>query len=224
MKTNLPSWCFRRSYILVVALLLIALPQALVSASGKPGDPPQTPLEELRIGNRNFVIDPHFKEERKKANERGHKPKVIVLSCSDARVPPEIVFGKWLSIGDMFVVRVAGNVVDPIALGSIEYAAKSLGARLLFVLGHEKCGAVQAARAGSILDPNMPWFVAPIQLAVERTKGKPEIETIKANVQIQIENVRSQSSIIRELERTGFRIAGGVYNLTGDKSGQVDFF
>ena len=63
-----------------------------------------------------------------------------------------------------------------------------------------------------------------VSIAVEKTRGKPEIETIKANVQIQIENVRSQSSIIRELERTGFKIAGGVYNLTGDKSGQVDFF
>ena len=224
MKKDLPSRCFRRSYILVVAFLLIALAQALVSASGKPGDPQQDPLEELRIGNRDFFLDPHFKEERRKVNERGHKPKVIVLSCSDARVPPEIVFGKWLSIGDLFVIRLAGNTVDPIALGSIEYAAKSLGARLLFVLGHEQCGAVQAARAGSVLDPNMPWFVTPIQLAVERTKGRPEIDTITENVRIQIQNVRSQSSIIRELERGGFRIAGGVYNLTGEKSGQVDFF
>jgi carbonic anhydrase len=229
MTKNLLSSFFERRHFLAVLLLLIALPHSLGAQSGKQGEP-EDPLNTLKKGNEHFFKDEHFKQVRKKVYAKPHQePYAIVLSCSDSRVPPEIVFGEGLSLGELFVIRVAGNVVDPTALGSIEYAAQILHAKLLLVLGHEKCGAVQAALGQTSaqykpLPPNIAWFVAPIQLAVERTRGKPEIETIKENVRIQIQNVRNQSSIIRELEQKGFRIAGGVYNLSGAKSGVVDFF
>jgi carbonic anhydrase len=94
------------------------------------------------------------------------------------------VFGEWESLGKLFVIRAAGNVVDPVALGSIEYGVEHPHAKLIFVLGHERCGAVhaaieQAAKKPALLPPNISWFVDPIKLAVERTKGKPEIETAK---------------------------------------------
>lgn len=226
MKTNSPSPFFKQSQILGV-LLLIALPHALGAQSENPCKPSQDPLDRLKAGNAAFFNDPHFEKVREEVYGKPHRPCAIVLCCSDARVPPELVFGEWRSLGVLFVIRVAGNVVDPAALGSIEYAAQALNAKLLFVLGHEKCGAVEAARAQTSkpLSPNLAWFVAPIKLAVERTKGRSEIETIKENVRVQIENVRSQSSIIRGLEQNGFRIAGGVYYLTGERSGgRVGFF
>jgi carbonic anhydrase len=217
---------FHRSHFLAVLLLMFALPYALGAHSQRSGDNPVDPLSKLKLGNQEFSSNEHFKQERKRVyGQAKQTPFAIVLSCSDSRVPPEIVFGKWLSLGDLFVIRVAGNVVDPTALGSIEYAAKVLHAKLLFVLGHERCGAVEAARAQNPLDPNIAWFVAPIQLAVERTRGREEIETIKENVRVQIENVRKQSSIIRDLEeKEGFKIAGGVFYLNEKANGRVEFF
>src|SRR5882757_216263 len=106
----------------------------------------ESPLTRLENGNKKFVDDPHFQQVRQTVYSMPkQQPYAIVLSCSDSRVPPEMVFGEWLSLGNLFVIRVAGNVVDPAGLGSIEYAAKVLNARLIFVLGHEKCGAVDAA-------------------------------------------------------------------------------
>ena len=141
------------------------------------------------------------------------------------------MFGEWGSLGKLFVIRTAGNVIDPVALGSIEYAAAVLGAKLILVLGHEKCGAVDAARGQAAnppthLSPNVAWFVDPIMLAVERTPVQgPETATIKENVFVQIENLRNQSSIIRDLEaRRELSIAGGFYNISSvEKTGVVDF-
>lgn len=227
-KTLLPF--FHRGHFLVVLLLLIALPHSLGAQSEKRSDIPEDPLKTLKYGNVRFVDDKHFKEERKEAYRGDQHPYATILSCSDSRVPPELVFGEWESLGKLFVIRAAGNVIDPVTLGSIEYAVEHLHSKLIFVLGHERCGAVHAAieQGGSppkLLPPNIAWFVDPIKLAVERTKGKPEIETVKENVRVQIQNLRTQSSIIRELEeKEGLRITGGFYNFSGAKSGKVDFF
>jgi carbonic anhydrase len=236
MRKNPFPQCFQRSHFLAVLVLLIALPHSLGAQSGKfsselglcvptPLDPP---LERLQKGNKCFVVDNHFIGVRDKAyREDKQSPYAIILSCADSRVPPELVFGEWGSLGKLFVIRTAGNVIDPVALGSIEYGAQILKAKLVFVLGHEKCGAVEAARAqaASPQNPNIAWFLDPIKLAVERTKGKPEEETVKENVRVQIQNLRNQSSIIRELETKGLKIAGGFYNISSaKKTGVVDFF
>jgi carbonic anhydrase len=219
----------KRVKFIAVLLLLIALPRSLGAQAEKP-QIPDDPLRTLKNGNAHFFDDEHFKEERKRAYQGDQRPYAVILSCSDSRVPPELVFGEWELLGKLFVVRAAGNVVDPVALGSIEYGVEHLHAKLIFVLGHERCGAVraaieQAAKKPALLPPNISWFVDPIKLAVERTKGKPEIETVKENVRVQIQNLRTQSSIIRELEeKEGLRIAGGFYNFSAPKSGKVDFF
>lgn len=213
-----PSPWFKRSRFLAVALLVIALPYPLGAQLQNSEDPL---MLRLIRGNQNFVANTHFRSERQRVySQEKQTPYAIVLSCSDSRVPPEVVLGEWLSLGNLFVIRVAGNVVDPAALGSIEYGAQELKAKLIFVLGHEKCGAVeaaikQAANPPAYVPPNMAWFVDPIKLAVERTPSRDWNETIKQNVRVQIQNLRTQSSIIRNLERTGeVRIRGGFLPLT----------
>ena len=101
----------------------------------------------------------------------GQHPFAIIVGCADSRTAPEIVFDQ--NIGDLFVVRTAGNLVDDYALGSIEYAVEHLGARLIVVLGHQSCGAVQAALAGGEAPGHIHALVHAIQPAVEAVKGKP---------------------------------------------------
>src|SRR5713226_742706 len=137
MKENLLPPFFQRSHVLAVLLLLIALPHDLGAHSGKRAELPEEPLKTLKNGNARFVEDDHFKEERRQAYQGDQHPYAIILSCSDSRVPPELVFGEWESLGRLFVIRAAGNVIDPVTLGSIEYAAEHLHAKLIFVLGHE---------------------------------------------------------------------------------------
>ena len=227
MRKNLFSQFFQRSRFVSVLVLLIALPLSLGAQSQKKTDP----FEPLKKGNQDFVKNDDFKRVRDREYREGkQKPYAIILSCSDSRVPPELVFGEWLSLGKLFVIRTAGNVVDPVALGSIEYAAAVLNAKLILVLGHEKCGAVEAARGQAAnppthLSPNLAWFVDPIMLAVERTRQGSVTDTVKENVLVQIQNLRNQSSIIRDLEaRRELSIAGGFYNIESpEKTGVVDF-
>ena len=109
--------------------------------------PPEEALQKLMDGNRNYVenkltIAATSDAAARMALARSQKPYAVILTCSDSRVPPEIIFNKGL--GEIFVVRVAGNIPDPVVLGSIEYAAEHLGSSLIMVLGHERCGAVTA--------------------------------------------------------------------------------
>jgi len=231
MRKNPFPQFFHRSHFLAVLVLLIALPHALAAQSEKRTEIPEDPLVTLQKGNKLFVEDKHFKGVRDRAyREEDQHPYAVILSCSDSRVPPELVFGEWGSLGKLFVIRTAGNVLDPVALGSIEYGVNNLGAKLIFVLGHEKCGAVKAAREQAAsppktLPPNIAWFVDPIQLAVERTRRGSETDTVKENIRVQIQNLRNQSSIIRELEKKGLKIAGGFYNISEEKkTGVVEFF
>jgi carbonic anhydrase len=231
MRKNPFLQFLRHGRALAVLVCLVSLPQSLGAQSEKRIETPEDPLTTLRKGNKLFVDDKHFKEVRDKAYREGDQhPYAVILSCSDSRVPPELVFGEWGSLGKLFVIRTAGNVIDPVALGSIEYGVNNLGAKLILVLGHEKCGAVRAAReqAGTPpkqLPPNIAWFVDPIKLAVERTQRGSETDTVKENVRVQIQNLRRQSTIIRELETKGLKIAGGFYNISDERrTGIVEFF
>jgi carbonic anhydrase len=153
------------------------------------------------------------------------QPYAIILSCSDSRVPPELVFDETL--GRLFVIRVAGNVIDPVALGSIEYGAKVLGARLLVVLGHEHCGAVKAAAKGESVSPNVDAIVKRIAPAIERVKaggvrasGPFEAE-VEENVRLQLRSALDESAILRDLTQKGqLLLIGAVYELP---TGQVIF-
>lgn len=188
---------------------------------------PDKALEKLVEGNRRFVkggiTHLHLEPAERAGLAAGQKPFAIVVGCADSRVPPELVFDYGL--GNLFVVRVAGQVLDDPSLGSIEYAAEHLGSRLVVVLGHEKCGAVKAAVDGGDLPGHLPRLVDPIRPAVAQAKGmKGDLlhNAVRANVNRVVRQIETSEPILSELVHNGtIRIVGGVYDLS---SGKVEFF
>ncbi|HSI15725.1 MAG TPA: carbonic anhydrase [Chthoniobacter sp.] len=158
-------------------LLCLALPVLALAASdhAEPSVNPSAALARLKAGNHRFVAasvsggKPVAARRAETAN--GQHPFAIVVGCADSRTSPEIVFDQ--NLGDLFVVRTAGNLVDDYALGSIEYAVEHLGARLIVVLGHQQCGAVQAALAGGNAPGHVHALVHAIEPAVRASKGHP---------------------------------------------------
>jgi carbonic anhydrase len=159
----------------------------------------------------------------------GQYPKAVVLSCLDSRVPVEDIFHS--GIGNLFVVRVAGNIVNEDILGSLEYACKVSGAKIVLVLGHEHCGAIKSAIDGFQLG-NITALLQKIQPAVVKSKisfsGKTAssnpafVEAVcDQNVKLSIQEIRSRSSVLKEMESKGeIMVIGGVYDMN---SGKVDF-
>jgi len=188
---------------------------------------PATALERLTNGNHRFKtgrsVHPDQSVSVRQALAKGQSPFAIIVTCSDSRLSPEILFDQ--GIGRLFVVRVAGNTVDKVALGSIEYAVANLGARTIVVLGHEKCGAVQAAVAGKPLPGSIGAVTEAISGAVEKTKEVPGDHVTSAtleNVRETVRNIRASSSIVGDLEKSGqLRVVGGKYFLA---SGEARLF
>lgn len=162
---------------------------------------------------------------------QGQNPFAIILGCSDSRVPAEIVFDQGL--GDLFVIRVAGNIAQPSQIGSVEFAASQFGTRLVVVLGHSSCGAVQAAvenLQGPAASRNLGSIVSLIRPSVESLIAggqgdDPDTlaeKAVRANVRASAERLRRGSEIIEQLERDdGLVIVGAEYSL---ESSLVDFF
>ena len=215
-----------------VGVIVSALMGTTVAAGGgAPAVTADDALRNLMAGNQRFVeaqIEPRsltIKETREELVQ-GQKPYAIILSCSDSRVTPEIVFDETL--GQLFVVRVAGNVVDPVVLGSIEYAVEHLGSALIMVLGHEACGAVTAAfdaagggegNVGAIIDLIKPA----VQEVKDTMKGKTRTEQVEAaidrNIALVAEHLTVESSLIRDYVHRGkLKIVKGKYHL---RSGEV---
>jgi len=185
---------------------------------------PDQILEALVAGNKRFVENrpeaPNQNYIRLKEVSTGQKPLVSILSCADSRVPIEIIFDR--GIGDLFVVRDAGNIATPEEIGSLEYGTAILGSKVLMVIGHEKCGAVKAALEGKPLPGQIGSIVAAIQPAIDRTnKNDSEefyVETIKQNVRLQVKNLYA-SPLLYDLVETGkLKIVGAYYSL---KTGEV---
>lgn len=176
-------------------------------------------LQRLMRGNQHFVagahVGPHRSSSRRKEIAPKQKPFAVVVCCSDSRVPPELVFDQGL--GDLFVVRVAGNVVDDVALGSIEYAVEHLGVKFIFVLGHESCGAVAAALQGGSHDGHLESFLKMIEPAVEAIKGKPGNaldNAIKENVRLVVKDIKTSDPVLsKSFANHHLGIAGGYYDL-----------
>ena len=165
---------------------------------------------DLMEGNNRFVAgkpQPHALVALRKKLASGQSPNVIILSCSDSRVSPEVIFDQTL--GDLFVIRTAGNVADPVALGSIEYAVDHVHSSLLVVLGHSKCGAVTAACSGEKMpSANLAAIVDKINPAVTQAKTYAKAEdlvesAIKENVHQSAKDVLANSEIIREAVKSG---------------------
>lgn len=178
-------------------------------------------LQRLREGNARFVAG--RVEQRDHASRRaevasGQSPFATILSCADSRVPPELVFDQGL--GDLFVVRVAGNLAGAMQLASIEFAATSFSTPLVMVLGHTRCGAVEAALATreGLVPPGLAPVVGPVAEAV--TGAADMDEAVRANVRAAAGAIREGSDVLRGLVADGsLDVVGAVYDLG---SGAVD--
>ena len=192
-------------------------------------------LERLREGNRRFVSGGPLghelaSETRKHEWIENQKPFAIILGCSDSRVPTEIVFDQ--GIGDLFVIRVAGNIVAPSLVGSVEFCAEGFGTRLVVVLGHTQCGAIQATldelrRPSQDRSRNLRSIVDRIRPAVEPLLADGDRDSlsgraVRANICMSADHLRHGSEILEELIRDrGLLVVGAEYNL---ETGIVDFF
>jgi len=181
---------------------------------------PAEALARLKAGNQRFIAGklehPHQNPKRRGELATGQRPFAIVLGCADSRTSPEVLFDQGL--GDLFVIRVAGNILDDHVLGSIEYAVDHLGAQLIVVLGHQRCGAVQAAKETLDSKAEAPAhinsIVAAIQPAVEATRGADVEATIKANTDNVVRSLRSSEPVLKkEIEAGSITVLGANYNL-----------
>jgi carbonic anhydrase len=145
----------------------------------------------------------------------GQRPFAVIVSCSDSRVPPEIIFDQ--GIGNLFVVRCAGNIVDDAGLGSIEYAAEHLHVSLIVVLGHERCGAVEAAVKGGEAPGHIKSLVEAIRPAVEKVKGRPgdlAENAMRGNVKLVVDHLKASKPILEHLVHKGtLSVIGARYDL-----------
>ncbi|HEY5999724.1 MAG TPA: carbonic anhydrase [bacterium] len=202
-------------------MLGIALPLCAEEARGVAAD---EALARLMDGNRRFVemklAHPEQDVACRTTLAKGQQPFAVILGCSDSRVPPEVIFDQGL--GDLFVVRVAGNVADDIGIASMEYAVEHLGSRLIVVLGHERCGAVTAAVKGGELPGHLPALMAALKPAVEKARGGEgdAVEAaVAANVAATVALLRESKPILAEMVEKGeIRIVGARYDLD---SGEV---
>ncbi|MBB6092420.1 carbonic anhydrase [Povalibacter uvarum] len=200
--------------------------------------PAREALERLREGNRRFVSEDWSTQTLPSTTRRhelatGQEPFAIILGCSDSRVPAEIVFDQGL--GDLFVIRVAGNIVAPSQIGSVEFAAERFGTRLVVVLGHSKCGAIQATleeleRPSGGRSPHLRSIVDRVRPSVEELLDTPLRNdphallhhAVRANIRASAAHLRHGSEMIEDLiKRDGLVVVGAEYSL---QTGVVDFF
>ena len=195
-------------------------------------------LDRLQAGNQRFASDVReeavsISQHRRDELVDGQEPFAVILGCSDSRVPAEFVFDQGL--GDLFVIRVAGNIVAPSQVGSVEYAAGQLGTRLVVVLGHSGCGAVAATlqelgRPSANRSPNLRAIVDRIRPSVEplmetELRHDPEAlarQAVRANIRASASQLRHSSAVLEGLiQRDGLLVVGAEYAL---ETGVVDFF
>lgn len=209
---------------LLIASLFLGTQFALADPNQHTEQPakvaPAEALARLKAGNQRFIAGklqhPHQNPKRRTELTTGQRPFAIVLGCADSRTSPEVLFDQGL--GDLFVIRVAGNILDDHALGSIEYAVDHLGAQLIVVLGHQRCGAVQAAKETLDSKAEAPAhinsIVAAIQPAVEATRGADVETTIKANTENVVQSLRSSEPVLKkEVEAGAITVLGAYYDL-----------
>ncbi len=194
-------------------------------------------LARLRDGNRRFVAnrtatDLLASEKRRTELVAGQEPFAIILGCSDSRVPAELVFDQ--GFGDLFVIRIAGNIVAPSQIGSVEFAAERYGTKLVVVLGHSQCGAVLATleelrRPGETQSRNLRAIVDRVRPSVESLLEGPAVndealvrKAVRANVRVSANHLRHGSEVLERLiETNGLLVVGAEYSL---ETGLVDIF
>jgi carbonic anhydrase len=181
---------------------------------------PDEALEELLAGNRRFAANQltsidHDLNILKEHTVEKQEPFAAVLACADSRVPVELVFDQ--SIGHIFVARVAGNIVAPEIIASLEYGVAVLKVRALLVLGHTNCGAVKAAMKADAVPGQISSLYPPLRPAVEQSGGNLD-KAIAVNARLQAELLRTSSTVIRQAVTAGtLKVAAGVYDLASGK-------
>jgi carbonic anhydrase len=188
---------------------------------------PDQALASLMDGNNRFTGNQMNQRDYSSQIEQtsgGQWPQAVVLSCIDSRVPVETIFDQ--GVGDIFVARVAGNFENTDILGSMEYSCKVAGSKLVFVLGHEACGAVKAA-CDDVELGNITHLLSNIKPAVEATKTEGErnskndafvADVVANNVKLSMQRIREKSPILKEMEEKGeIKIVGGVYSISTGK-------
>jgi carbonic anhydrase len=199
--------------------------------------PAREALDRLREGNLRFAAnvrgsDAFLSHTRRAELTSGQQPFAIILGCSDSRVPAEIVFDQGL--GDLFVIRVAGNIVAPSQVGSVEFAAERYATRLVVVLGHSQCGAILATleelrspakpshNLRAIVDRVRPSVASLLATPLRDDENALVREAVRANIRASANHLRHGSQVLEELIRTeGLQVVGGEYSL---ETGVVDFF
>jgi carbonic anhydrase len=180
-------------------------------------------MRELKAGNEHHVAErykhPHQTVARRREVASSQAPHAIILSCADSRVAPEIILDQGL--GDLFDVRVAGNVASDAELASIEYAASHLRTPLVCVMGHQKCGAVTAAGGSGEAEGHLPSLLALIRPAVDRSRGEPGDlvdNAVRHNVENVVQQLRASTPVLAPLiERGALKVVGAVYSLDTGK-------
>jgi len=193
------------------------------SPTAGPGLTSDEALQKLIEGNRRhlsgeFTITQRLAERRQQVAKAQH-PFAAILGCSDSRLPPEIVFDH--SLGDLFVVRVAGNIVDMNGLASLEFAATQFATPLILVLGHARCGAVAAALAETKVPGHIVSLVDAIKPAVVMSKGQPGDpldNAIRANIRHTVDDLKTSQPILGDLVKAGtLKVVGAIYSLDTGK-------
>jgi carbonic anhydrase len=222
----------RKLYLFGFLMIFLLSCTATALATAKSDVTPDAALKMLQEGNGRFSAagpkrpNQHAKR-RIETADKGQSPFAVILSCADSRVPVEVLFDR--GIGDIFVVRVAGNIASKTDIGSMEYAVDHLGSPLLVVLGHTKCGAVTATIQGGEVPPNIKAIVDCIEPAVGKARttcpdksGEPLLqEAITANVWQAMGDMYKNSPLIREKVKDGkLKLVGALYDI---KSGKVNW-
>jgi carbonic anhydrase len=210
--------------LLAIAVLSIATTRAVIAAVHEPTMSAEQALKLLLEGNQRFVAGklehPNQTPERRAEVAKGQHPFAAVLACSDSRTPPEIIFDRGL--GDIFTVRVAGNVADKVVIESLDYSVKHLGVRVVMVLGHRRCGAVIAAVDGheGTADQDVGPMLSELRPAVAASKGMPgdPVENaVRENVILVMKNLATSEELAAMVKSGDLKIVGGIYDLDTGK-------
>lgn len=209
----------RASALLVGLMMLVSLGVGVATAAEGVAISGEGARQKLADGNKRYVdaklSHPDQTAERRTEVAKGQHPFAAIVSCSDSRVPPEVIFDQGL--GDLFVIRLAGNILDDAALGSLEYAVEHLGVKHIMVLGHERCGAVDATVKGGEVPGHIGSLVKAIQPAVDKVRNQPGDlldNAVRANVTMVVQQLKSSGPILEELTKKGeLTIDGARYDL-----------
>lgn len=214
---------------LAMAVFLAATSVLALASSAGPGLSPDAALVKLKEGNERYVaqasVAPHQDAARRHETATGGQhPFATVLACADSRVPVEVLFDQ--GVGDIFTVRVAGNVAATDEIGTMEYGAEHLGVPLIVVMGHTKCGAVTAVVKNEPVTPNIGKLVAPIVPAVKSVKSRfatantDELidKAIEANMWQAISDIYTESPLLKQMAAAGkIKVVGAIYDIDSGK-------